>query len=223
MHASTMLLALALVPLAFPQAGAPPQERPGTPVQGGQPRTGAQGEAPKDKRDTGLWPWGNTREAQRIEREFCGVWQLFRADLDGFTYLGPDCHGYLIAQPGYCALQFRVFDRDEGDRNLVIPAFAAGTYRWKYDATRLLVVLDTLLGTDDLESLDGVVRYERPGFTREYRVVLAGDELTLERGNESRLSFRRVPDAPRLPEPEPIDAREPEGAPPKEPPPRGGR
>jgi hypothetical protein len=206
MHTSTIVLALALLPLGLAPSG--PASQAGTPPQQ-PPAQGGTKPAPEGKKNTGLWPWGNTREAQRIEHEFCGVWQLFRMDLAGIQYLGSDVQGYLIAQPTYCSLVFRLVDRAEVERRIVFPGFGAGTYRWKYDAPRLQIVLETLLGADDLESETGDLRYERQGFSREYSIDLAGDEMTLQRGNESRLLFRRVPDAPRPPLPEPIDAREP--------------
>ncbi len=205
MHASTILLALALVPIAV--QGTPPQRPP------------APAKPPAQERGTTQWPWGNAREAQRIERDFLGAWELVRADLGGFTYSGADCHGFLIAQPGYCSFQARLVDRGEDDPKLLFPGFTAGTYRWNYDGVRLRMVLDTLLGADDLASGDGVFRFERAGFRREYEIDLTAQDLTLERGNESRLTFRRLtppPDA-NPPAPEPVDPRDPKAEP------RGGR
>lgn len=226
MHVSTFLFALALLPIGLAPAGPastgaapvsavapaqqPQQQRTGAPAQAGSVQGGTSKPGVPGKAGAGAWPWGNAREAQRIEHEFCGVWQLFRLDVAGTSYLGSECHGYLIAQPGYCSLQFRILDRAEGDRRVVFPGSAAGTYRWKYDSARLLIVLETLLGADDLESESGELRHERQGFSREYRIDLAGDEMTLDRGPQTRLLFRRVPDSARPPLPEPIEPAPPE-------------
>jgi hypothetical protein len=180
-----LALALALVPLV-PGAQEGPTPVPAEPAK---PR----------------WPWGNEHEAERIRRDFCGVWQLARAEIDGLSFEGDRCHGYLLALPNYCSLQVQLLAHGEADPDLLYPGFAAGAYRWEYDAARLLLVWTTLIHGTDMDDARGRVDYERQGSRREFQVDLTGDELRLDRGGNNRLHFRRaqalVPPEPRRAKP----------------------
>jgi hypothetical protein len=138
------------------------------------------------------WPWGNDTEAERIRAGFCGAWQLVRVDSGGQTFTGAQCTGFLLALPNYCSLDSYLVAPNVVDPRVPVPGFAAGTYKWEYDATRLMLIWSTLLHGTDMVGSDRQIIYERQGTRREYRVELTADEMTLHRGPDDRLSFRRV-------------------------------
>lgn len=186
MHLSSFLLAvLALAVVA-------PQDSGQKPASG----AGAQRE----------WPWGNPAEAERLRSDVLGTWELLRLDLDGHSYAGRECAGYLLVLPGYLSMHTRVLTPEVNDPSATIPGFSSGTHRWNYDEGRLLLVLDSLLAINDLNQ-PAELDYEPPGTRREYEIVLAGENLTLSRSSLVRMEFRRLgkatPEPTRKPAPKP--------------------
>lgn len=182
MHASlpALALALALLPLSGPPQSTPP---------------------PTPKPPTRVRPMP---ESERIRAEVLGVWELVRTELAGRSYVGGDCKGYLTIVPEYASLIARLSEPIPGRPNLADMGFTAGTYRWNYDDSRLQFTLQTLLQGSDFDDPDGLVIYEAPGSRRDYEIIVAGNDLTLTRGQgQTRMFFQRlsrgIPPAPKDP------------------------
>ncbi len=188
MHFSTCLLA-AFALTAFPLAAQQPKRPTPEPAPQAEPE----------------WPWGNAKEADRLRGDLLGTWQLLSADMRGTSYAGRTCGGYMLVLPGYVSMHTQLMLADANDPRASEPSFASGTHRWFYDEGRLLLVLNSLLSVNDMNS-NAEIDYEAPGTQREYQMDLVGDDLTLTHGADVRLRFHRLsralpPPAPSKPAP----------------------
>ena len=98
-------------------------------------------------------------EAERIQSDLCGAWELTQSEVSGRRFSGPQCAGFLVVAPGYCSLQARLSQPVQGATGVSIAGLTAGTYRWSYDTSRLTLALTTLMHGSDMQNDDGQIDY----------------------------------------------------------------
>lgn len=173
---SSFVLALALVPIGVLQAPVkPPTPEPKKPdpADHAKPKSSA------------------AQEADRIREELLGAWRMVRFEMEGETFSGDACHGYLLVQPDYLSLDMQVQTQYVRDPITQGQLWSAVMQRWKYDESRLQLVTSSMIGVSNFNNATAVA-YEPAGTGREYRIDLAGDSLTLERTSTTRLFFQRM-------------------------------
>lgn len=134
------------------------------------------------------WPWGTEEETKRINEGLPGVWRLVSVRRSAATYEGDSCGGVMLVTAEHLAMQSRVFAPTGALRDTYIEGFSAGTYRWRYDPTRLKVVIHTAMA---VSNFGGDNDWEAPGTQREYEVLLNEDQLTFTRAGEAEFNYIR--------------------------------
>lgn len=171
------LASLCVVSLRAPLGGGP-QDKP------------LETDKPEAKR---TWPWGTEEEAKRITEGLPGVWRLVSVRRSAASYEGESCSGFMLVTAEHLSMQSRVFAPTGALRDTYIEGFTAGTYRWRYDPTRLKVVIHTAMAVNNFSGQDD---WEAPGTQREYDVLLNEDQLVLTRPGEAEFSYVRIPPTP---------------------------
>ncbi len=154
------------------------------------------GQAPTPRNQGGFGDdraFDGNAQAQRLNEELLGVWQLARADFTGPRATTTSTGGYLVVQDGTMALEMHLQSPDHLRQTHGL-FFQTGVFRWQITPGGKLEAV-SLIGTSNLTS-DEKVEYEAPGTRREYSITLLADQLTLTKADRTTFVWRRVPKLP---------------------------
>ncbi len=164
---------------------------PSAPQDGQEPESG--GEA-RIGRDVYGRPLKTTDKVDAFVAKLMGCWRLVDIEDAEFPADGRSQVGYLLIGQDFLALEMHVaWDDEQGE--MVDNDFQSGIHEYRLESTGVLVT-SALIGSFLEEyapksKLD--LEWEDPGTLRKFQLNLAGNFLSLEREDGSRLSFSRQP------------------------------
>lgn len=135
--------------------------------------------------------FGDVRaDAARISQGLLGPWQLMRAEIPGENLTAGSTVGYALFMEGYMSLEMHFAYADTNPYSDSI-FYQTGTHRWRVDDGAELETV-CMIGTNNYNQ-EEIYDFQMPGSRSKFRVLLAGDDLTLIRKESTtKFFFKRL-------------------------------
>jgi hypothetical protein len=150
------------------------------------------GEQTPRGRDVYGRPLKATGKTDALVKQLVGCWRLVDIDDAEFPPEGRTQVGYLLIGEEFLALEIHVvWDTEQGV--MVDDDFQSGVHEYQIDPAGVLTTTALIGGFLEEQDGDLDLEWEDPGTMRRFQTRLAGNFLTLQRADGSRLSFSRQP------------------------------
>lgn len=148
--------------------------------------------------ETGVRPSAPPRDPEErrrsLEEQLLGAWQLVGVTYRDVPQQNSTFSGYMLVLPDYLSIDLHMLMKSKHPSESDQPFFQSGVHRWRIvGATKLET--SSLIGTSNVNDWEAWT-FEVPNVKRNFTLNFNGSILVLDRENESRMTFRKLPRMP---------------------------